>query len=120
MNSFMKITKALADPNRVRALIALDGRELCLCQIVKILNLATSTVSRHMAILRDAGLVKGRKTEKWVYYSLPGADAPILVSDTISWVLESLSKSEQVKEDKKRLKEILKIDIHELCKVQGK
>ena len=119
MKTFMKMTKALSDQNRVRALIALQGRELCVCQIVKLLGLATATVSKHMAILREADLVKGRKVEKWMYYSLPDDEAPVLVKNTIGWVLNSISKSRPAKEDEKRLKKILKIDLHELCKMQG-
>ncbi|TFG44900.1 MAG: ArsR family transcriptional regulator, partial [Candidatus Brocadiia bacterium] len=58
MLSFLSITKALADESRVRTLMALDGRELCVCQITELLGLAPSTVSKHMAILTQARLVE--------------------------------------------------------------
>ena len=54
MREFMAVLKALADENRVRAVAALRGRELCVCQIVELLGLANSTVSKHMAILKQA------------------------------------------------------------------
>ncbi len=54
MHSFMAITKALADENRIRILLALDGRELCVCQIIELLGLAPSTVSKHMSVLSQA------------------------------------------------------------------
>ena len=68
MREFIYITKALADPNRVRVLLALEGQELCVCQIVEFLGLAPSTVSKHLAILNQVGLIRSRKAERWVYY----------------------------------------------------
>ena len=59
MLEFMNITKALADENRVRILLALHGRdELCVCQLIDLLQLAPSTVSKHLFILRNARLIK--------------------------------------------------------------
>ena len=57
----VKALKALGDESRMRAILALRGRELCVCQIVELLKLAHSTVSKHMSILREAGLVQSRK-----------------------------------------------------------
>ncbi|MBW2408107.1 MAG: winged helix-turn-helix transcriptional regulator, partial [Deltaproteobacteria bacterium] len=54
MFTFMAITRALSDQNRVRALMALKDRELCVCQIIELLDLAPSTVSKHMSILANA------------------------------------------------------------------
>ena len=69
MRSFIAITSALSDPNRVRVLMALHKRgELCVCQIVELLGLAPSTVSKHLFILKSAGLVDARKQGRWMYY----------------------------------------------------
>ena len=76
MRSFMDITRALSDKNRVRALMALRGRELCVCQIIELLSLAPSTVSKHMQVLRQARLVECRKDGRWIYYSLANHEAP--------------------------------------------
>jgi len=72
MNSYTAITKALSDPHRVRALMALRRGELCLCQLIDLFALAPSTVSKHLSILKQAGLVESRKDGKWVYYRLAG------------------------------------------------
>jgi DNA-binding transcriptional ArsR family regulator len=56
-----ELWKALADPSRLRIVAALQGRELCLCQLVELVGLATSTVSRHMSILERARLVDARR-----------------------------------------------------------
>lgn len=66
MFNFINITKALAEENRVRILLALEGRELCVCQIFELLDLAPSTVSKHLSILRQARLVEGRKEGRWM------------------------------------------------------
>jgi ArsR family transcriptional regulator len=66
-NQFMAITKVLADENRGRTLMALRSGGICVCQIIEFPGLAPSTVSRHMGVLCQAGLVKGRKQGRWVY-----------------------------------------------------
>ncbi|UCD17877.1 MAG: winged helix-turn-helix transcriptional regulator [Candidatus Zixiibacteriota bacterium] len=120
MNNIVNITKALADDNRVRALMILAGHELCLCQIIELLNLAPSTVSRHMSILRRAGLVESRKENRWVYYSLPKGNIPSYVTDVLEWLRTALDKDVQIKKDRKRLKEIMKVDLEIICRRQMK
>jgi len=116
----MTVARALAEENRVRVLLALDGRELCVCQIIELLALAPSTVSKHMSILRQAGLVEGRKDGRWMYYRLSSDEAPSEVREAIVWVRRSLSKASRIRQDVTRLKEILKHDPVELCKRQFK
>jgi DNA-binding transcriptional ArsR family regulator len=71
MLEFINITKALADENRVRILLALNGRdELCVCQLFDMLQLAPSTVSKHLFILSNARLIYSRKEARWIYYGL--------------------------------------------------
>jgi len=62
--------KALSDPNRVRVLKLLQHGELCVCEIQKVLGLAQSTVSKHMKLLEDAGLVDRKRQGTWILYSL--------------------------------------------------
>ena len=93
MREFMAVTRALADPNRVRIVLALRRRELCVCQITELFGLAPSTVSKHLSILHHAGLIQSRKTERWVYYRLPDKTAPAAVREALDWVKKSLGKS---------------------------
>jgi ArsR family transcriptional regulator, arsenate/arsenite/antimonite-responsive transcriptional repressor len=120
MREFMAITKALADANRARILLALRDGELCVCQIVDFCALAPSTVSKHLSILYQAGLLESRKTERWVYYRLPGKKAPALVQGALRWVLASLADNSQILEDANRLQAILKQDPKQLCQNQMK
>jgi ArsR family transcriptional regulator len=69
MKSFLRITKALSDPNRVRVVKLLEDRSLCVCEIQQVLGLAQPTVSSHMKILEDAGLVVKERQGTWMIYS---------------------------------------------------
>jgi DNA-binding transcriptional ArsR family regulator len=115
MQDFLVISKALADESRLRALCALQQGELCVCQIIELLGLAPSTVSRHLSILRQAGLVEGRKEGRWMHYRLPGGSARGAIRDAIQWACGSLSNSADVKRDAARLRKILAMDRKELC-----
>lgn len=118
MFEFLNITKALAEENRVRILLALQDHELCVCQIIELLGLAPSTVSKHMSILRQARLVDGHKDGRWMYYRLADESAPAAVKEALDWVKTSLAENERVSEDLKCLKEIIKIDREVLCSRQ--
>ena len=120
MRDFLGLTKALADENRLRVLCALRDRELCVCQIIELLGLAPSTVSKHVSILHQARLVDSRKDGRWSYYRLAGDDAPEPVQDVLAWVLASLSKSPRIRQDSKSLRQILKCDPETLCQRQHK
>jgi ArsR family transcriptional regulator, arsenate/arsenite/antimonite-responsive transcriptional repressor len=115
MWEFMAISRALGDENRVRMLLGLRNQELCLCQIVELVGLAPSTVSKHMSILRQARLVEGRKEGRWQYYRLAGPNAAPAVRQAIQWVRKSLADDPRVVSDAKRLEQILRLDPQELC-----
>jgi DNA-binding transcriptional ArsR family regulator len=118
MREFMRITKALADENRVRVLLALKAGELCVCQISELCSLAPSTISKHLSILYQAGLIESRKEERWVFYRLPGKETPVAVHEAIDWVQKSLGGTPQATDDHKKLKQILKLDPTTICQRQ--
>ena len=64
------IFKALGDENRIRILKLLHGGGKCACKLLDELNISQSTLSHHMKILCDAGIVTGRKEGKWMHYSI--------------------------------------------------
>ena len=115
MRRFIALAKALSDENRLRVICALDRRELCVCQIIELLGLAPSTVSKHMSVLHQAGLVDSRKDGRWSYYRLAGDDAAGPVRAALAWTIASLSGASRVREDAKALKRILKCAREELC-----
>jgi len=118
MREFMNITKALADETRVRTLLSLRKGELCVCQITELFGLAPSTVSKHLSVLFQAGLVESRKEGRWIHYQLPGKSAPVAVREALDWIEKALVDNPRVLEDNKQLKKVLKQDPAALCKRQ--
>ena len=110
----LSITKALSDETRVRALMVLVGGELCLCQIIETLGLAPSTVSKHMSILRNAGLVETRKQARWIYYRLVDRESQSEYA-ILNWLEKHLKKDKRISDDIKKLRRIRKISKNELC-----
>jgi DNA-binding transcriptional ArsR family regulator len=115
MKEFMSVAKALADENRVRTLLFLRGGELCLCQIVEMLGLAPSTVSKHMAVLHQAGLVESRKEGRWMYYRLAERGASPCVRSAIRWAHKCFEEDPQVVEDAKHLVKVCRMSKEDLC-----
>ena len=120
MKSILQTTKALADRQRIRMLLLLQGRELCVCQIIAVIALAPSTISKHLSILSSAGLVEHRKEGRWAYYRLPGRSGDRTVQAALQWICNSLERDELVARDIKRLKEVLQCDPETLCRQQKK
>lgn len=81
MREFIKVMKALSDPNRVKMIKLLQRRVLCVCEIQEALGLAQSTASKHLKILEEAGLIAYRKEGPWVNYRLTdGAQNPYVAN----------------------------------------
>ena len=114
MREFLALTKALSDENRVRALMALTGGELCVCQLIELLGLAPSTVSKHMAILRQARLVDARKEGRWMYYCLPEPGLPC-VDEAIAWTRSCLARDDAIRENARRTKAVRRASKEDLC-----
>lgn len=74
MDKIVKIFKALSDNNRLLIVRLLLDKKLCVCEIRHVLQLANSTVSKHLSILKEAGIISDEKNGKWVdYYINPSA-----------------------------------------------
>ncbi|MCP3940559.1 MAG: winged helix-turn-helix transcriptional regulator [Desulfobacteraceae bacterium] len=111
MKKFIRVMKALSDPNRVKMLKILQTQPLCVCEIKEALNIAQSTASKHLKILEDAGLVRSFKEGLWVNYSLAdGNDSPY-ASSMIGNLKHWLNHDEQIKSLNQILPEINRIDI---------
>lgn len=70
-----KVFKAFCDENRLQILELLRSGEKCACKLLDALHISQPTLSHHMKILCDAGIVRGRKEGKWVHYSIDSAGA---------------------------------------------
>jgi len=81
MDVFVKVMKALSDPNRVRIVKMLQQRMMCVCELQAALQLAQPTVSKHLKVLEEAGLVDRRKDGLWVnYFPADGRSSPYAAS----------------------------------------
>lgn len=109
MFDFLTIVKAMADENRLRILMALRGKELCVCTIAELLNLAPSTTSKHLSILRQARLIESVKDGRFVYYRLPLPEsrASAMAGPGLAWLGECLKDSQQVVSDDNYMREII-------------
>ncbi len=116
LRAFTSIARAVADENRVRILVSVKGRELCVCQIVELLGLAPSTVSKHLSILKQAYLLDSRRDGRWTYYSRPREAASPVVENALSWIDRCTAGDPVLKDDAKKLKAITKKNLEEICK----
>lgn len=115
MLEFMTIARALTDENRVRILMALRDREMCVCQVTAFLDLSPSTTSKHLSILKQSRLIESRKKGKWVYYRLAsGETCRPMARAALDWVSAGVGDSPVVREDARRIKETIELE-EKLC-----
>lgn len=105
MRDLVKIFKALSDANRIRILKMLEVRPLTVCEITRVLDLATSTVSKHLSLLRDVDLILNSKEGKWVIYRLNRSKSDKYVSHLLPLINEWVEKDPVVRKDRKKISE---------------
>jgi len=116
MKNEIKIFKALGDSGRFRIIKMLEQRSLCVCEITEALQLAPSTVSKHLSLLKDAGLITDLKKGKWVYYTLEKKEK--FASDILKFVKTKTSYCEIIEQDiafinSEKIKKFCRIKIKE-------
>lgn len=107
-----KLFKALSDPSRLRILKMLQTKSLCVCEITDVLNLATSTVSKHLSILRDSGFIIELKDGKWVNYLINPRPSDPRISSLISTLDFWISDDKLIDSDKQKVE---KVSRNEIC-----
>jgi ArsR family transcriptional regulator len=100
----VRLFAALADRTRLRLLNLMDGREVCVCYFVEILEQSQPKISRHLAYLRSAGVVSARRDGKWMHYSIERPADPIAAS-ILDAALAALRTDSQMRQDRTRLKQ---------------
>lgn len=106
MQTEIQIFKALSDSTRLRMLLLLlNHGELCVCDLMESLEIPQSTASRHLALLRSAGLVDGQRRGTWMYYTIVEDQA--LGSAIMTGLKEHCSDLAKAVEDEKRCVEFL-------------
>ncbi|MEQ1717729.1 MAG: metalloregulator ArsR/SmtB family transcription factor [Hyphomicrobium sp.] len=103
MESATTVFATLADPIRLRclALIATE-KELCVCELVAALDLPQPKISRHLAVMRDAGLLRDRRDAQWVLYALSG-EMPDWARAAVEAAVAAIRNDSLHTKDRKRL-----------------
>lgn len=106
MRDLSKVFKALSDVNRIRILKMLEIRPLCVCEIREVLDLATSTVSKHLSLLRDAGFILDEKAGKWVNYRLNPSKKDLYAAQLMTLLASWLPEDAIVRQDAEKVKSV--------------
>lgn len=114
MKDTARLFKALADETRLRILALLTRGELCVCDLMAILDLPQSTVSRHLAYLRNAGLVSDRRQGVWMYYQLPEPQNQ-LHAELYHLIVTQLTDQDQAQRDFSALEKFLATKDQIIC-----
>lgn len=118
LSNTVNMAKALGDETRLRIMAMLESQELCACQIIEVFALANSTISRHLSVLKQAGLLKSRKSGRWIYYAW-ASDNDERLALTQTWVSQMIHDDTLIQLDRQRVAEILTLDPEELCRIQN-
>jgi len=106
MKKLERIFKSLGDPNRLRIIKMLEVRPLCNCEVQEILELAPSTVSKHLGLLRDAGLVEDERKGKWVIYRLAQSEETPYSFPVLALMKDWLLNETQIKSDLTKVRQM--------------
>jgi len=111
MRELVKVFKALADKNRLRILKMLQQKKMCVCELAAALGITQPSVSRHLSLMKDAGLVSDHRNSPWIDYGLCedkiNQYAPVIQSYLKEWINDDL----KVKEDLKKIKSLRREDL---------
>ena len=109
--------KAAGDPTRARILKMLESGGLCVCQVQAVLDLAPSTVSKHLSVLKMAGLVEDHRDGKWIEYRLARGNRNPYVKPVLAMLRGPLDRDPTIVADGKRLRRIRRIPLSEICEL---
>src|SRR5512134_4171651 len=102
LRQYEDVMKAASDPTRVRILKILESGEICVCQIIAVIALGQSTISKHLFLLRAAGLIKDRRDRKWIHYSLDGKSGNPYAGTLLRNIRKWLNDDPLIRKDRER------------------
>jgi ArsR family transcriptional regulator len=115
VEELVAIARTLGDTTRIRIVAALRNGELCVCELVDALDISQSSLSTHLQMCRQVGVLTTRKDGRWIYYSLSARYTPLI--EMIFSELQTLRSDEQLRRDGKRLRKRLLIRQGDRCVV---
>lgn len=114
MKSYLDIFKSLGDENRLRILLMLNVRPLCVCEITEVLDIALSTISAHLKLMKHSGLIEDEKEGRWVTYRL--VDDNNFLNELMIMLEARLQNDEKVLRDRTIISQITR----EICALKLK
>jgi len=119
MREAIKILKAMADPTRLRIMLLLRRRELCVCELMFILGMEQSRISHHMRILRDAGIAEDVRDGRWIIYRVPEEARTLLEGLFAGLLQEHIGLSHEASGDSDKLESCIRENVRgRACKTQ--
>jgi len=115
MREIANIFKALSDDTRLRVIKLLQERELCVCELMQVLAMSQPRISRHMSVLKNAGLVEDRREGKWVYYSLRNEAQGKETKIILDAMVVVANGDAVVKADQKKLQKAVRVGELKTC-----
>ena len=112
MRELLKVFKVLADKNRLRILKMLQYKKMCVCELSAALAITRPSVSRHLSLMKDAGLVQDERNGQWIDYSLCKETINVYASVIQSHLNELVNDDPAIKDDVKKIKTLHR---EELC-----
>jgi len=111
MKELIQVLKAVADKNRIRIIKMIEKKKMCVCELSAVLKITQPSVSRHLSILNNAGILKDERNGQWIDYSLDDERinqyAPVIKNIIREW----LNSDSTIKNDLKKAKILLRKDI---------
>jgi len=111
MKEAVKIFKALSEPTRLRILMLLLERKLCVCELVFILRMEQSRISHQLRVLRETGLVEDSRERKWINYQIPEKTKEMLEEIFNQISRKDFLKSKEFEQDRESLEICLEKNI---------
>jgi len=111
MKDVVNIFKALSDPTRLRIVLLLRRRELCVCELMFILRMEQSRVSHHMRVLRDAGIAEDVREGRWITYRLAEAALPLLDGLLAGGLRDRIDQSGEAEADARKLEACIRENV---------
>lgn len=116
MNKHLEVFKALSDKTRVRILLLLMERDLCVCELMFVLKMEQSRVSHQLQVLKNADLVKDEREGKWMIYSISPARKKIVLT-IFDKLIPQLKDTPETRLDKENFRICLEKDIRRSCRL---
>jgi DNA-binding transcriptional ArsR family regulator len=115
IEQFEFVAKSIADRNRVRILKMLEAGPLCVCRITMVIDLAPATVSKHLSVLKSAGMILSDKRGRWAYYRLADRDVNPYAPAVLAVIGEALADDPVILSDRRVLDSLAAIPAERLC-----